>query len=77
MKKEIDFPVDNDLFVLTTSLGPCLLTPKSKGSLRFCTDYRKVNKLTVPDAYSLSLSDDPIDAVGQSNSTFKIDLRKG
>lgn len=31
--------------------SPCLLAPKSNGTPRFCTDFRKVNAVTVPDPF--------------------------
>ena len=57
--------------------SPCLLVPKKDGQLRLCTDYRRVNAVTVSDAYPLPRTDDPIDKVGQTNYITKIDLLKG
>ena len=45
--------------------------------MRFCTDYRRVNAVTVPDPYPLPRIDDLIDNVGQSKYITKIDLLKG
>lgn len=79
MKREINFLLENDLARPSNSpwASPCILTPKPDGSFRFCTDYRKVNQLTVPDAYPLPLIDDLIDMVGQSRIISKVDLQKG
>ncbi|KAK3889986.1 hypothetical protein Pcinc_006035 [Petrolisthes cinctipes] len=57
--------------------SPCLLIPKPDGSFRFCTDYRKVNQVTVQDSYPLPLIDDIIDEIGQSPFITTIDLLKG
>ena len=51
MKKEADYLLENGLAVPSCSpwSSPCLLAPKSDGTSRFCTDYRKVNAVTVSD----------------------------
>ena len=79
MKAEVQFLLDNNLAEPSKSpwASPCLLTPKPDGTSRFCTDYRKVNNVTVPDSYPLPLIDDLIDAVGQSKFITTIDLMKG
>ena len=53
------------------------MVPKPNGAFRLCTDYRKVNKVTVPDSYPLPLIDVLIDNVGKSEFLTKIDLQKG
>jgi len=35
-----------------------VLVPKADGSVRLCTDYRKVNKLTRPDPFPLPRVED-------------------
>lgn len=79
MQKEVDYLLEQGLAVPSKSpwASPCLLVPKEDGQLRFCTDYRRVNAVTVPDAYPLPRVDDLIDEVGQAKYITKIDLLKG
>lgn len=71
--------LDNDIIEPGTSewASPCLLVPKSDGSWRLCTDYRKVNTLTVSDCFPLPRIDDIIDKVGSSKFISRIDLLIG
>ncbi|KAI3358165.1 hypothetical protein L3Q82_003165 [Scortum barcoo] len=66
MKRKVEYLVQNGFAVPSSSpwSSPCLLDTKSDGSPRFCTDFRKVNAVTVPDAYPLPLIDDCIDEIG-------------
>ena len=41
--------------------SPLVLVPKSDESIRLCTDYRKVNALTVADIFPLPRVEDFID----------------
>ena len=79
MKKEVNFLLDNGLAEPSLSpwASPCLLTPKPDGSSRFCTDYRKVNQVTIPDSYPLPLIEDLIDNIGQAKFISTVDLLKG
>ena len=47
MKEEIDYILAHDIIKLSNSewSSPCVLVPKADGSIRFCTDYRKVNAI--------------------------------
>lgn len=51
MQKETQYLIEHGLAVPSSSpwCSPCLLVPKSDGTSRFCTDYRKVNQLTKSD----------------------------
>ena len=54
-----------------------MLVPKPDGSIRFCTDYRKVNAITKGDTYPLPLILDCIDRVRNAEYVTKIDLLRG
>ncbi len=79
MKKETQYLIENGLAVPSFSpwCSPCVLVPKADGTLRFCTDYRKVNKLTKADSYPLPRMDDCIDRIGSAKFVTKLDLLKG
>ena len=52
----------------STSPGTSLviLIPKKDGNLRFCVDYRKLNAVTIRDAYLLPRIDDTLDSLQQA-----------
>lgn len=79
MKKEANYLLENGLAVPSCSpwSSPCLLAPKSDGTPRFCTDYRKVNAVTVPDSFPLPRMEDCIDGIGPAMFITKLDLLKG
>ncbi|GJR84882.1 putative reverse transcriptase domain-containing protein [Tanacetum coccineum] len=57
--------------------APVLFVKKKDGSFRMCTDYRKLNKLTVKNRYPLPRIDDIFDQLQGSQFLSKIDLRSG
>ncbi len=79
MKKETDYLLENGLarhsYILWSS--PCLLVNKPDGSFRFCTDFRKVNAVTVPDCYPRPRMEDCVDSIGSARFVSKLDLLKG
>lgn len=79
MRKEVEYLVEHGFAVPSSSSwsSPCLLDEKSDGSPRFCTDFRKVNAVTVPDAHPLPLIDDCIDEIGPAEYVSKLDMLKG
>ena len=54
-----------------------VMVPKPDGGWRLCVDYRKLNEVTVSDAYPLPRIDDTIDALGGSRVFSTMDLDKG
>lgn len=79
MEQEVKYLLENKLAEPSVSpwSSPCLLVPKSDGSYRFCTDYRKVNNVTVMDSFPLPLIEDILDRVGNSKLITTLDLNKG
>jgi len=79
MKKECEYLLENGLARPSHNpwSSPCLLAPKSDGSPRFCSDFRKVNAVTVPDSFPLPRMDDCIDSIGPAVYITKLDLLKG
>ncbi|KAL1276640.1 hypothetical protein QQF64_036263 [Cirrhinus molitorella] len=79
MKKETDYLVENGLarYSCSSWSSPCLLVNKPDGSVRFCTDYRRVNAVTVPDSYPLPRMEDCVDSIGSAKFVSKLDLLKG
>ena len=57
--------------------APVLFVTKKDGSLRFCVDYRALNKLTIKNSYPLPRIDDILDQLATYKVFSKIDLRSG
>ena len=56
---------------------PAIIVPKKDGDIRFCIDYRRLNKVTIPDSMPLPRCDDSLDALGRSKWFSTLDLRSG
>ena len=57
--------------------APVLLVKKKEGSWRMCINYRRLNKMTIRNAYPLPRADDLIDRLHGARYFTKIDLRTG
>lgn len=79
MKQEILYLLEHNLARPSSSpwSSPCILVPKPDSTFRFCTDYRKVNSVTIPDSYPMPRLDDCVDTIGSARYVTKLDLLKG
>ena len=57
--------------------SPVLFVSKKYGGLRFCVDYRALNKMTLKNSYPLPRVDGLLDEVGHAMYFTLIDLRSG
>ncbi|KAG7668776.1 hypothetical protein KSW81_003798 [Nannochloris sp. 'desiccata'] len=57
--------------------SPVLFVPKKDGSLRFCVDYRGLNKVTVRDEHSLPIVEDQIRRLTGAKVFSKVDCFNG
>ena len=69
----------SDLGVIRWSESPyasnVVLVKKKEGSLRFCIDLRRLNSVTVRDAYALPRIDDTFDALSGAKWFSTLDLK--
>ena len=57
--------------------SPVVIVPKPDRTIRFCVDYRKVNKVTKMDAYPIPSMERMIDKVASAKYISTLDLTKG
>lgn len=57
--------------------SPVVLVKKKDGTVRFCIDFRRLNKITQKDVYPMPRIDDALDCLQGSNYFSSIDLRSG
>ena len=71
--------MDNDFIEPSQSdwSSPCIPVPKPDGTLRMCTDYRKVNSVTRIDSFPVPRMDNCTDNIGQAKYVAKFHLLKG
>ena len=57
--------------------SPVVLVKKKSGETRFCIDYRKLNAISIKDAYPLPRIDDCLDALAGAKCFSTLDLASG
>ena len=57
--------------------APILVVPKPDGTGRLCTDFRKLNAVTVPDPFPMPRVDTLLDKLGGAQFMTKLDMTKG
>jgi len=57
--------------------SPVVLVPKQNGKLRFCVDFRQLNKVTEADAYPLPRIDTALESLNGSTFYSSLDLAAG
>jgi hypothetical protein len=79
LKKQLDDMLRKGLVQPSSSSwrSPVLFMDKSDGSSRVCTDYRKLNDVTIKNKYPLPKIEDLFDQLNGSQVFSKIDLRTG
>jgi len=79
LKKQLEDLLDKKFVRPSVSpwAAPVLLVKKKDGSMRFCIDYRQLNKVTIKNRYPLRRIDDLMDKLGGARVFSKIDLRSG
>lgn len=79
VKQEIEDLVKAGILVSSKSQwsNPIVPVRKPDGSVRLCADYRKLNKVTLPDPYCMPLIEELLNVVGQASYLSKLDLSKG
>ncbi|XP_078243510.1 uncharacterized protein LOC144587340 [Pogona vitticeps] len=79
VRKELDEMLRENIIVPSSSpwSSPIVLVDKPDGSIRFCVDYRKLNRVTTPDAYPMPRLDNLIETIGGCRFISPLDLVKG
>ena len=54
-----------------------MLVPKKDGTFRFCTDYRRLNAITIKDVYTLPRVDNIFDMLAECKYFSSLDLASG
>lgn len=79
IRHQVQQMLKDDVIQPSTSpwASPVVLVKKKDGTLRFCVDYRKLNKITKKDVYPLPRIDDSLDRIRHARYFSSMDLRSG
>jgi hypothetical protein len=78
-RRQVEDMLDKGIISPSSSpwASPVVLVRKKDGTIRFCVDYRELNKVTFQDAYPLPRIDDSLDALSGSRWFSSLDLASG
>ena len=79
LKKQLDDMISKDLIqqIASSWRSPILFVDKKDGATRLCTNYRKLNDVTIKNKYPLPKIEDLFDQLTGARVFSKIDLRTG
>ena len=79
LNKETKALLEKEIIEHSTSpwSSPVVLVKKKDGTTRFCVDYRRLNEITVKDAFPLPRIDDIYDQLTKATYFTKFDFRAG
>ena len=79
IKEHVDKMLENKQISASVSpwASPVVLIMKKDGSVRFCVDYRMLNKVTIRDVYPLPRIDDSLARLGSGKIFSSLDLCAG
>lgn len=79
LRKQIEYLLEHGFIQPSMSPygAPVLFAPKPGGALRFCIDYRALNKQTVKNKYPLPRIDELLDQLHGASYFTKLDLTSG
>lgn len=79
IEKQVTEMLENDIISPSVSPWsfPVVLVKKSDGNMRFCIDYRSLNKIIRKDSHPLPRITEALDALGGAHYFSTLDLRSG
>ena len=79
VREHLDTLLKKDIIRPSTSpyAAPIVIVRKKNGSIRCCCDYRRLNEITVRDAFPLPRMDECIDALSGAKFFSTLDLASG